>query len=175
MKKTKIIIGAGIFIIITFFLCSSGESYYEKEIEFKTEKEVVEHLTSNPLYANKGDRDFYVLTETDSFLECLSKRKRYTTSLVDCQEISILKERELDESGKIAIKDDYISKAKNLKGYNIGEDVKVLSYEVSYTLNYNKDREKGMMNLVLIDEGEGYVIDYLTLSNLGGEKHVTGF
>lgn len=176
MKKTKVVIGIGIFTILTFFFCTGGDSYYKKDVNFKSVEEIVEQLDKHPIHIVKEDGRYYSTIPTNEFLECLSKRKRYTVPNFDINDLNIIRERELDEAGVEIILQDYIDRCKNLTDYKPYENAIVKSYIVEFNVGYGDTQmQSGVLNMVFIDEGEGYVIDYLTISTEGGEKNVTGF
>lgn len=166
MKKSIIIITLGLFIVVTAFLGVSNEKMYQKQESFESIQEVFQQLNGRSLKVidSKGD-----LSETNEFKECLSERKRLTNSQFYFEKIEIQREDSLNEKEKNSILEVY-NKARNnftkRRPITIEEPVRltVNAYSV-------KNIEKGIikygepiklkLDLVLIDEGEGLVIDYI--------------
>lgn len=174
MKKGKIVIGVIGFLLITILLGTNTENIYLKKKHFNTTNELLYELETNKLqsYNNRGYRN-----ETDSFKECLSKRKRLTYSDFYSSKIEIKEIINLDEKAKQSILDDYYKFTKdyhvsnkkinaiepirlNAKVYN---DNGVLYEDGKYIESYVEENNE--ITLVAIDEGEGFVIDYIVVSS----------
>lgn len=170
MKKGKIVIGVIGFLLITILLGTNSENIYMKKKHFNTTNELLYELESNKLhkYNKQGYRE-----ETDEFKECLSKRKRLTYSDFNPSKIEIKEIFDLDEKSKKTILDDYYNFTENYLVSNrkinaiepIRFNAKVyydngVSYEDGeYVESYSEENHE--ITLVAIDEGEGFVIDYV--------------
>lgn len=170
MKKGKVIIGIIGFLLITILLGTESEDFYLKNKHFKTTNELLYNLETNKIqsYNQQGRKE-----ETEGFKECLSKRKRLTYSDFNESKIEIEEIIKLDEKAKAAILDDYYSfmenyivNNKNIKSIEpIRLNAKVyyengVTYENgNYIESYNEENSE--ITLVAIDEGEGFVIDYI--------------
>jgi len=169
MKKSNIIIVLGIFVVVTVFLGINNEKMYQKQKHFETINEVLEQLKNKPLTAfnEKG-----YISETNELKECLSERKRLTYSSFDYQKVEIQKLEELSEKKKQSILQEYeefrnkFSKRRVItKEEPVRLNVTVYnSYIQDGTIKYNEPQNI-KLDLVLIDEGEGLVIDYIRQSN----------
>lgn len=166
MKKSTILVGVGAFIVVTSLLCINGDGkMYQKQKQFQTSNEVLEQLESNPILARneKGE-----MTETDQFKECLSKRKRLTESQFDFLNLSVEKIENLDEKEKEALIGDYNERQENLSQKRELKNMEPVRLDAtinypSYNSNgeYQERGEKCKLDLILVDEGEGLVIDYV--------------
>lgn len=164
MKKSTIAVGVGAFIIVTSLLCINSEGkIYQKQKQFQTANEVLEQLENNPIIAlnEKGN-----ITETDQFKECLSKRKRLTQSQFHFANLTIENIEELGEKQKESLIEDYNKLQENFskeRDFKKIEPVR-LDATIKYPTFSSNDQaigEKCKIDLVLIDEGEGLVIDYI--------------
>lgn len=174
MQRGKIIMGVIGVLLITILLGTNSEKMYLKKKHFNNVNELLYNLENNKLqeYDNRGYK-----VETDSFKECLSVRKRITYADFYPSKIEIKEINKLDEKAKKAILDDY---------YNFTEDYLVKNREIKaiepirlnaklYYYNGNSykngkyvdlySEENNEITLVAIDEGEGFVIDYVVLRN----------
>ena len=164
MKKSTILVGVGAFIVVTSLLCINGDGkMYQKQKQFQTSNEVLEQLESNPILARneKGE-----MTETDQFKECLSKRKRLTESQFNFLNLSVEKIEDLDEKEKEALIEDYNNLQKNFSKKRELKNVEPVRLDAtinypSYNINEQQIGEKCKIDLILVDEGEGLVIDYV--------------
>ena len=171
MKKSTIIIVLGIFIVVTAFLGINNEKMYRKQKHFETTNEVIEQLKNNPLTAIDEKRN---ISETNELKECFSERKRLTYSTFNFQKMEIKKVEELSEKQRQAILQDYNvlrSQFSKRRAITTEEPVRlnVTVYNSYYMENGNiqyNDPQKLTLDFVLIDEGEGLVIDYIMQSNL---------
>ncbi|MDS0524453.1 hypothetical protein NNC19_02110 [Clostridium sp. SHJSY1] len=173
MKKSKIITAIGIFIILTVVLSNIGKhSNYTKRIHFNSTQELLEELNSKPLAAFKNEsRNYNNLVYSDTFNECLSKRKRITSPAIDYSKLDVkINQDKNTEEDRNKIINKYLSLGKNLKKFDKPE--KIEGYNLSGTSEniYSKHTEKINMDVVMIDEGEGWVIDYF-LINPQGDKN----
>lgn len=164
MKKSTILVGVGAFIVVTSLLCINGDGkMYQKQKQFQTANEVLEQLENNPILARneKGN-----MTETDQFKESLSKRKRLTESQFYFANLTIENIEDLDEKQKEALIEDYnklqenFSKERDFKKIEPVRLDATINYP-SYSSNYQETGKKCKIDLVLVDEGEGLVIDYI--------------
>lgn len=164
MKKSTILVGVGAFIVVTSLLCINSEGkMYQKQKQFQTVNEVLDQLENNPILARdeKGN-----MTETDQFKESLSKRKRLTESQFYFSNLTIENIEDLDEKEKEALIEDYntlqenFSKKRELKNVEPVRLDAIINYP-SYNINDQQIGEKCKIDLILVDEGEGLVIDYV--------------
>jgi len=165
MKKSTIIIALGIFIVLTAFLGMNTEKMYQKQKHFETTNEVLQQLDNKPLKAIDEKGQF---SETNDLKECFSERKRLTNSQFDYGKIEIEKVEELSENRKQFILKDYDKLRNNFTKRRVitKEETVRLDINVCYShmeqgkITYSEPR-KLKIELVLVDEGEGLVIDYI--------------
>lgn len=166
MKKSTGVVIIGVFIILTAFLGMSDERIYQKQKHFNTVNEVLEQIKDKPLVASKDDGE---ITQTNDFKECFSERKRLTDLNFYYGKIDIKKIYDLNDKQKKSILKEYETLRNNFsKRHPITTEeairLKVDAYHYMYTgqgkLKYNEP-QKITMDLVLVDEGEGLVIDYI--------------
>lgn len=173
MKRSSIVISIGCFVLVTALLCiNTNEKLYEKQKHFTTTSQVLEQMQSYPAQA-KDERGN--MTETNEFKECLSKRKRLTFSQFNFKNIKITKVDELDDDEKKKILNNYKKLKANLSKAPQYDDIQVERVSATVERNYYKENnnfEEVMYDLVFIDEGEGFVIDYVVqnLMNSSDEK-----
>lgn len=164
MKKSTILVGVGAFVVLTSLLCiNSDGKMYQKQKQFQTANEVLEQLENNPIRAlnEKGG-----ITETDQFKECLSKRKRLTESQFYFANLTIEKVEELGEKEKEALVEDYNKLQENFSKKRELKNIEPVRLDATiknptYSSNEQAIGEKCKIDLVLVDEGEGLVIDYI--------------
>lgn len=165
---------AGALIVSTVLLCSGGTKVYEKKLTFDSIEQIVNILDSEVIsaYDNKDNQKF-----TDIYLECLSKRKRISGSNMNHYssfnlEVDSERDNELIKEEIIA---NYLQLNKdNMKNNNVPNKIEAISVKgtatIMYSMNYYdigenaKENEEVKMDLVFIDEGEGWVIDYMWIS-----------
>lgn len=174
MKKSVGIIACGIFIIATIFLCYKDmNSVYEKKLVFNSPNEVIEVLNSNVLMGRDKD---YRYVNSDAFLECLSKRKRITDSSINFLTLKLKYSKDINtDEHKENLVNKYFSLCeRNLKGYETPLKVQGATY--SFKGKDSSGENDGYMDIIFIDEGEGWVIDYflITYYDEGGEDSATG-
>lgn len=171
--KRKIILGIIGFTILTAFLCNDRGNVYQKQKNFKNVDEVLDTLESNQvtMVSNR-----YYRVVTDEISECLSKRKRVAGDgreykLSNFEKISIDEIIDLSEKEKSEILDAYNSYRQNYNGKLEVSNVTPIKIKVTGTLNLggNIVSEKSIITMVLVDEGEGFVIDYITSKSLENE------
>lgn len=173
MKKSRIVTFVGTFIIVTVLFSTVGKNCtYEKRINFTSTKDLLEELNSKPLAAFKNEnKNQYNIVYSDNFNECLSKRKRITSSGIEYSKLNVkTNDNGNSEEDKKRIRDNYLSLGKNIKSFN--EPEKMEAYNLVGTCEniYTKNMEKINMDVVMIDEGEGWVIDYFMI-NPQGDQH----
>ena len=166
MKKSTIVIVLGLFSVVTAFLgISTDEKMYQKEKHFETSNDILQQLEGKQLRAIDDKGRF---SETNNLKECFSERKRLTNSQFNYGKIEIEKVEELSENQKQFILKDY-DKLRNkftkrrviTKEEPIRLETNVYqSYIEQGKLNYSKPKKR-IIDLVLVDEGEGLVIDYI--------------
>lgn len=165
MKKSTIVVAFGLFIVITAFLGMNDEKIYQKQKHFETVNEVLEQLDNNPL--NSYDEK-YTYNETSELKECISERKRLTDSRFDYGKIEILKVEELSDDNKQGLLKEYntfrsqFTKRREItKEEPVSIDVKAWYSHIENGKRVYSDPRKLQLDLVLVDEGEGLVIDYI--------------
>ncbi|MGN0145273.1 MAG: hypothetical protein ACI398_09825 [Clostridium sp.] len=176
MKKSTIVVLLGGFILLTAFLGPARqERMYQKQKNFQSVDEIIQVLDTKPLLELNKDK-MWGLEESDDFKECLSIRKRITSSDFNSPKLDVNEIVDLDDETENTILNYYgkmreryskrlpITKSKAVR-------LKVNGYYMSdyrtgeIKKNNNDDSFYTILDLVLIDEGEGYVIDYLNLYN----------
>ena len=165
MKKSTIVVVLGIFIVVTALLGANNNKMYQKQKHFETTNEILEQLETKTLIAIDNDGR---ISETNDLKECFSERKRLTYSEFNFAKIELEKVEELDENQKQVILKDYeklrreFTKRRPItKEEPVRLDVKAYdTYMEQGKLKYSEPREFEL-DLVLIDEGEGLVIDYI--------------
>ena len=171
MRKGNIIAAIGIVVIIAFLLSISDKNkLYEKKVNYKSPDEVISVLNSIPL--SVYDKSSNTFIQNDEFKECLSKRKRVTDSLVGFRDLKLEIDTERNtEKGKEEIISYYLSKLDNLYSYEKPNKIEAVALKgIGRTQYYSGEDDFITLNLdvsiVFIDEGEGWVIDYFTYSEI---------
>lgn len=175
MKKSTIVVILGFFVVITGLLGMNDEKVYKKQKHFETVNEVLQQLDNKPL---KTYDEKFELNETNELMECISERKRLTNSKLDYGKIEILNVEELKDEEKQGILKDYNTLRNQFtkrREITKEEPVRVNANAwYSHTENGKRvysDPRKLEIDLVLVDEGEGLVIDYLMeRRNVEGNK-----
>jgi len=165
MKKSTIIIALGIFIVVTAFLGMSTEKMYQKQKHFENTNEILQQIENKSLKAIDEKGNF---VESNDFKECFSERKRLTELQFHYGKIEIQKVDDLSENQKQTILKDYDTLRDKFSKRRVITKEEVVRVDVkSYDSYINQGKiiydepEKHKINLVLIDEGEGLVIDYI--------------
>ena len=177
MKKSMILALSGFFIVATIMLCTNTNKAYEKTKHFNSPNEIIEIINHKQLGALNKDGEFVT---TSDFKECLSKRKRVTYSNFNYYRIDgeILPEKNTKDSKKVIL-DDYKNRISRLEGYTVPDKLETLTltgkgYPTDNLYMQNKEVEYIKwedidINIVFVDEGEGWVIDYFWISSDGEE------
>ncbi len=162
MKGLKVLIVAGLFVILTSIICfGDRDVVYKKQIHFNSPEEIIEVLNNKVLSAYEENNIGYSSPViTDDFKECLSRRKRITDSLVMFQRLNLKVEEEYDEDSII---NNYKAASNCLLDYKVGDNLKAYSLKGTYD-NVHQGKGNIKMDIVFVDEGEGYVIDYMMCS-----------
>lgn len=162
MKGIKVLTAAGLFVILTSIICfGDREVVYKKKIHFNSPEEVIEVLNTKTLNAyEESNRAYSSIVNTDDFKECLSKRKRTAGSLLTFQNLNVEVQEDCDEE---RIKNNYKVLANKFIDYEVPDNLKAYTLKGTYDTLHDV-REKINIDLVFIDEGEGYVIDYMMCS-----------
>lgn len=162
MRKSFVTIFIGIFVIVTILFLKGGSRIYEKKVSFSNEEEIVETLNSNIImtYDNEGN-----LVYSNDFLECLSKRERLFQDffLGDRLDLEIDNSLEAQERAKI-LQEEYLERVKSFKNYEGKTFKKTIALKGKVRQCLNTQWQNILMELVLIDEGEGLVIDFIGYS-----------
>ena len=174
MKKSIVAAVIGGFVVVTTLLCMNpDEKMYQKQKYFDTANDVVIQLGNNDILEVDKNEEGH---ETNAFKECLSKRKRLTYSQVNFQKMKIEKIEELDEEKKKSIIEDYTKLQERLampykptKIEPVRLDVKAISKYKDE--NGNTIENDFIIDLVMVDEGEGMVIDYYVENYIGNNKN----
>lgn len=169
MKKSTIVIILGAFIVITALLGINTNTMYQKKKSFNSATEVIAQLKNNQLTAFDKNGD---LKETDELKECFSERKRLTYSGFNSDKVEIEKEETLTEEQKRSILKEYDTFRNNFSKRRVitkEEPIRlnIIDYSLyleNGTIKYSNPK-KIKLDLVLIDEGEGLVIDYIMRNN----------
>ena len=139
MRKGMIASTVGVIIVSTFMFCNSSQNkLYEKKVNYKSTDEVIQVVNDNPIAAyEKGTNNFVYSNE---FIECLSKRKRITESLVNFVDLDLeIDEERNTEEGKNAILSEYFNRLKNLEGYEKPTKVEAVALKGTGKIQYSYD------------------------------------
>ncbi|MGG7177537.1 hypothetical protein ACQPU1_08100 [Clostridium paraputrificum] len=181
MKRGMIIAIAGTFIVATIMLCTGSKDIYQKKVHYKSKNEVIDVLNNEILSAFDNSNFSSELVYSDAFKECLSQRKRLTESGINFSRLDLkVNENINNEEEKKKISADYLKRLENLEKVNKSEKIEAIpltgkAYR-EYPAQWNMTNEIcGInMNVVLIDEGEGWVIDYVMYDTFElGEEYDT--
>ena len=173
MKKSKIICIIGVFIIATTLICNIGkEQFYRKQRYFNTPEEVISIINNTDFHGYERTKLGTVsrMVYNPDFLECLSKRKRLTSSTIywDALELATNEEGNTEENLD-RIRRDYINGLNRLEGVAIPSKIKPYSFKAKGYYYGGSAKEESeeiqTVEMVLIDEGEGWVIDYFYEAN----------
>jgi len=174
MKKSiiaAVIVG---FVVVTTLLCmNSDEKMYQKQKHFDTANEVVMQLGNNDILEFDKNEEGH---QTSAFKECLSKRKRLTDSLINFQKIKIEKIEELDEQTKKSLIEDYNKLQERLSMPYKPTKIEPVRLDIK-GISTHKDKDGNpiendfIIDLVMVDEGEGMVIDYYIENYIGNNKN----
>lgn len=179
MKKIKIIAGILLSILVTIMLSSSDEKMYVKKQHFDSTEEIINILDNNE-FVNINKRGF-LDKNSDIYNECLSKRKRLTDDDFEYVKMDIKEVEKLNDKQKKAIIKNYDKVSANYKNTDQKitrkEAVRIKATVYNSNIYYDdpeiKDEDKfwdSIITMVLIDEGEGLVIDYITEEQIDNEK-----
>ena len=170
MRKSFKVIVLGIFIIVTTMLiCKPGGKAYEKKITFNSIDEIIEILNNNSLNViDKSGRD----VTNNIFSECLSKRKRICGNNLEYSRINLKydEDKNTKDAQKQVINEYLRLCKKNLDGFKVCDKIEARIYDFERTYIYGNTDDKGEISIIFIDEGEGWVIDYFMINNLGEEN-----
>lgn len=167
----------GIFIVTTIMLSTSSKKIYEKTKSFSSPKEIIDIIGNTTLGAFDSNKEY---VNTSELNECLSKRKRVTYSQLDYAKLDV---KELPENNTVEIKNqiisDYKSKINHLEGLSVPDKVDAVRLVGRgipiYMMNHTDLAEEEKYNnnlrldIVFIDEGEGWVIDYFWFTEITEE------
>lgn len=171
MKKSTLVVLIGGFILLTAFLGPlSSEKMYEKQKNFNNPEEIIQILDTKPILSFDSARG--KLEESEDLSECLSVRKRLTRSDLSFAKIHVKEVIKLDEKSENGLL-DYYSKLRErftkrlpiTRQEAVRLKVDTYYYSNQRTGEVEKSRDDNILDLVLIDEGEGYVIDFINLSH----------
>lgn len=169
MKKSTIVVVLGFFIVITAFLGMNNEKMYKKQKHFKTSNEVLQQLDNVPLNSYDEKNDY---KPTNELKECISERKRITYSKFDYGKIEILKVEEVSDDEKQEIlkeyntlRNEFSKRIEIRKEEPVRIDAKAWHSRIENGKKVYSNPSAFQIDLVLVDEGEGLVIDYIR------EKH----
>lgn len=172
MKKSTLVVLIGGFILLTAFLGPlSSEKMYKKQKNFNTPEEIIQILNTKPILKVK-DSVRMGLEDSEDLSECLSVRKRLTGSDFRHAKIDVKEVIQLDKKSENGLL-DYYSKLRERFSKRLPisrqEAVRLKVNTYYYTNERTGEVEKNghdnILDLVLIDEGEGYVIDFVNLLN----------
>ena len=170
MRKSFKVIVLGIFIIVTTMLiCKPGGKAYEKKITFNSIDEIIEILNNNSLNViDKSGRD----VTNNIFSECLSKSKRICGNNLEYSRINLKydEDKNTKDAQKQVINEYLRLCKKNLDGFKVCDKIEARIYDFEGTYIHDNTYNKGEISLVFIDEGEGWVIDYFMINDLGEEN-----
>lgn len=168
MKKLTIAIAVGIFVLVTGLLCMNSDGkMYQKQKRFESVNDVLIQLENSKLQEIDANGERH---ETNEFEECLSKRKRLTFSEINFEKIKVEKIEELDQEKKNFIIEDYNKMQQRLSMPYHPSKVEPVRLDIQGTYpsfdDYNSDPIEFIIDMVMVDEGEGMVIDYYVEHNV---------
>lgn len=191
MKRSTFLAVGG--VVLAFFIVSAfgnRNRFYEKKETFEKPEEAIVNFIG---YANKyemvkNDNGYYYVTSRD-FLESLSKRYRLYIGIDNgnnfiFEQVPFLFSydmQEVDYDSLVNIKDSYEDSFKIISNYNRDSNPRV--YRLDGYGNYNGNRDENFyvnedgtvdnlydyeaipltIYLVVVNEGEGYVVDYYSI------------
>ncbi|AGX44351.1 hypothetical protein [Clostridium saccharobutylicum] len=182
MKKSIIAAGVGAFVVVTVMLCTnSNGKMYQKQKHFDTVNDVLTQMEDNKIVVFD---EYGMGKETGEFKECLSKRKRLTDSQLNFNKIEIEKVEELDDKQKELIIDDYNKAQQRLSLPYKPTKIQPVRLQIKSTppeqyIDNDNETSECTLDLVMVDEGEGMVIDYCVAqfnedNDNGARRHVKG-
>lgn len=188
MKKSTILAFSG--LIITFFivtLLGNRTNVYEKQKRYDNPKEAIINFIGyiNSYEEVKTKNGFYNITPNE-FLESISKRYRLylgennNNRYIYSEPLPLFYSYELEEvslNDSKSLEINYEDSFKGIPEYKIPNEVKVYKLNALVTHDYSIDKravkEDGTVDeiegkegiamevyLVIVNEGEGYVVDY---------------
>lgn len=192
MKKSTVL--ACIGVIIAFLIVGAlgnKKDFYEKQENFKTPEEAIVNFIG---YANisetiKAENGYYEKISR-KFLESVSRRyrlylggDRWSSINYQIPQFSSYNLKEITENDLDFVKNDYENSLEQIPNYIKPMDKRFYSLNGNGSnMKYNDDRhpnEDGtfdnvfdieedeiILYLVVVDEGEGYVVDYYYVNNL---------
>ena len=175
MKKSTIVVLIGGLILLTaFFGPLEHEKMYVKQKNFQSVDEVIEVLNTQPL--KQISKNSYRQEYTDIFEECLSVRKRLTQSGFYPAKLDVDEIVDLDDDEENKILNYYMKLRERFsKRLPISKSEVVRLKVTQYYIDDQRtgklekqsydDSSYSILDLVLVDEGEGYVIDFENLYN----------
>jgi len=190
-KSTLYSIISLIIVFLVINTLSRKTKIYEKEINFTTPEEAISNFIGYAnAYEKLGSKDTYINIAPAEFLESLSRRYRlYINNRNDFRFINgyipTFYSYELAEVNSDIIKQYYEESFKRIPNYKRGENIKFYRLDgiansnnkeiVDKTLvkdngtvsssersNVEEDLIKTSLHIVVVDEGEGFVVDYYT-------------
>ena len=161
MRKSKIVVALGGFVVMTALLCiGSSDKIYKKQVHFNTTDEILNQLENNKTIVFNEKSDWVA---SKQFSECLSLRKRIAGSAIDYETIRNIEKQELDEEEINSIKKEYIDSASKLSNYKIQDNINIVRIKADTQYPRANSLNKQMIDMILVDEGEGKVIDYISI------------
>lgn len=191
MKKSTIYsIASLIVVLLVLNTLSRKTKIYEKEINFTTPEQAISNFIGYAnAYERLGNKDTYINVVPAEFLESLSRR--YRLFIKDNNDARFINtyiptfySYELEEIDSDTIKLQFEGTLQRIPNYKRAKTVKFYRLDgnsdrskeivdmaqvkdngtVSSTESYNSDEEaeKTSLYLVVVDEGEGFVVDYYT-------------
>ncbi|MDI9216978.1 hypothetical protein [Clostridium tertium] len=187
MKKSTLLAFSGL-IIIFFIVVSLGNrtKVYEKQERYNTPEEaIVKFIGYINSYEEVKSKNVYYQVTPNEFLESLSKRyrlylgegngNRYINEQVPVVHSYELEEVNLDDLKNLKM--NYEDSFKEMRNYKSPSEIRVYKLDALASYNFNIDKnyvkEDGTVDkvndieetpveiyLVVVDEGEGYVVDY---------------
>ncbi|ASW43546.1 hypothetical protein [Clostridium isatidis] len=175
-----------VFLVLSTF--SRKTKIYEKEINFNTPEEAISSFIGYAnAYERIGTKGTYINMAPTKFLESLSRRYRlFIKNSNDARfiygYIPSFYSYDLEEIDEKLIKEEYENSFDKIPNYKRAKDIrfyrldgnsyyynKVIDMELindngtvsnDYSSTSTEELDKTSLYLVVIDEGEGYVVDY---------------
>ncbi|MDV4149998.1 hypothetical protein R0131_04030 [Clostridium sp. AL.422] len=190
MKRSTFLAIAG--VILAFFIVSAfgnRQKLYEKKDTFNRPEDAIVNFIGyiNTFETVKDDNGYYDVPSIE-FLESISKRYRLYVGLDNSykfisESVPVLfsyEMKEVDYDSLINLKNNYEDSFKNISKYNRSDNPRV--YRLDGYGSYNMTVKKSYSNedgttknayedeeipitiyLIVIDEGEGFVVDYYSV------------
>lgn len=176
MKKSKIIIVLGAFIIITSILVNNPNKFQVKE-KFNTPEKLISTFNNSLLLGYSQNINGEV---TQTLYDTVSNRKRISDPNVRFNKIILKSEYKLSEKQKEEILKNYKNKANKMINYTLSEEVIPYRFKADGINYFNyfdgnsdyiqENSEPVTIDFVVIKENGSYVFDYIWIDFNSNEE-----